>query len=142
MANTFEQGLISHVVRLFNMRRGTVNNLRRCYQSVGSTSLMTRSGCPRIKTPARICCLCTTHLHSEFSTAQRTASTLPGPHRISANTVLRLLHDTGMYARCPVQHLRLAPQHIQALLQHDQISTSDGQVLCSVTNPGHARVYR
>ena len=85
---------ISRVSRVFHMRKGTVYYLRRCYQATGSIRDMPRSGRPRIMTPAQDRYIHMTHLQNCFQTAQSTANTLPGPHRIlSVNTVLRPLHN-------------------------------------------------
>ena len=109
---------ISHVAKLFNMRRETVYDLRRCYQATRSTRDMPRGGLPRIMTPNQNQYIHMIHLRKQYQTALRTANLLPGLCRMHVDTVLKHLRDGGVHARHPVQHPRLSLQHIQARLQY------------------------
>ena len=145
---------VAAVARTFNVKRDTIQKLRRRFQATASISDTPRSGRPRVTTPGEDTTIRVTHLRNRFQTAAKTAREWPGQIRISRYTVRRRLRAHGIVARHPARRIRLLPRHCRARLnwaqihrrwihqQWDRVLFSDESRFILECHDGRQMVYR
>ena len=141
------------IARTFGCTRATVVRLLQRLGQTGSTKDRSRSGRPRVTTPAEDRHIRVIHLRNRFVTATSTAATALG-HPISRHTVYRRLRQHGIRARRPYRGPYLTPANQRRRLtwarqvrrwqrrDWSRVLFTDESRFSLYRNDGRDRVYR
>lgn len=144
------------VARQFGVTDRTIRYLQTRLRETGSSNDRPRSGRPRVTSAADDRYIRLSHLRRRSQPATSTARTLPGRarNRISAQTVRRRLHRTGMrsratYAGMPLTNARRLARHRWAtvharwrLQDWNNILFTDESRFCLDFHDGRLRTWR
>ena len=109
------------VARRLGVHRTTIARLLSRFNTTGSTGDRPRPGQRRATTPRQDRYIRLLHLRQCFQFATVTARTLPGRHRVSAQTIRNRLRAVGLRARRPFTGPTLTVNHRQRHLNWAQI---------------------
>ena len=101
----------SHVARELNVAQSTISRLWARFQATGSVDDQPRAGRPRGTTAAQDRLIRLRHLRNRFLPASATAQELPGPRRVTDQTVRNRLRDAGLRAMRPLRGPVLTRRH-------------------------------
>ena len=144
---------VTTVARRFNVKRDTIQKLRRRFQATGTVSDAPRTGRPRVTTPADDNFIRVLHLRDRFKTASSPARECPGNCR-SRFTVRRRLKSHGIVAKRLARRSVLLAGHCRARLnwsqihrrwqlqQWDRVIFSDECRFQLQSHDGRQRIYR
>ncbi|KAK7090632.1 hypothetical protein V1264_010402 [Littorina saxatilis] len=107
----------SAIARHFHVSQSTISRLWVRFQATGSVADLPRAGRPRATTAAQDRCIRLRHLRNRFLSASSSVQALPGPHRLSDQTVRNRLHEAGLRARRPHRGAVLTRRHRQNRVQ-------------------------
>ena len=91
----------SAIARHFHVSQSTISRLWVRFQATRSVADLPRAGRPRATTAAHDRFIRLRHLRNRFLSASSSVQALPGPHRLSDQTVRNRLHEAGLRARRP-----------------------------------------
>ncbi|KAK7106294.1 hypothetical protein V1264_017563 [Littorina saxatilis] len=107
----------SAIARHFHVSQSTISRLWVRFQATGSVADLPRAGRPRATTAAHDRFIRLLHLRNRFLSASSSVQALPGPHRLSDQTVRNRLHEAGLRARRPHRGAVLTRRHRQNRVQ-------------------------
>ncbi|KAK7116305.1 hypothetical protein V1264_002010 [Littorina saxatilis] len=107
----------SAIARHFHVSQSTISRLWVRFQATGSVADLPRAGRPRATTAAHDRFIRLRHLRNRFLSASSSVQALPGPHRLSDQTVRNRLHEAGLRARRPHRGAVLTRRHRQNRVQ-------------------------
>ncbi|KAK7095058.1 hypothetical protein V1264_006519 [Littorina saxatilis] len=87
----------SAIARHFHVSQSTSSRLWVRFQATGSVADLPRAGRPRATTAAHDRFIRLRHLRNRFLSASSSVQALPGPHRLSDQTVRNRLHEAGQF---------------------------------------------